>query len=65
MLNDIHKWKQRDFRVNEIKNRFKCSTVGGEKSLLEFLLSIDAALWGFGLPLCKKIAFWNRLKPSI
>lgn len=37
----------------------------GEKSLLEFLLSIDAALWGFGLPLCKKIAFWNRLRPSI
>lgn len=64
LLNEIHKWKQRDFRVYEIKNRFKCSTVV-EKRLLELLHSIDAALWTFGLPLCKKIAFWNGMRPSI
>lgn len=32
LLNDIHNWKQRHFRVNEIKNQFKCSTVGGKKA---------------------------------
>lgn len=36
LLNDIHKWKQRDFRVNEIKNQFKCSTAGGKKVFLSF-----------------------------
>lgn len=54
-LNDIQRWKQKDFRANEIKNRFKCSLVGAEKRLIGLLHNINAALWCFGTAVCKRL----------
>lgn len=60
MWNDIREWKQRHVRVNEIKHRFRYSTVGGRKELLDRWGIV--ALWFTTL---QKIAFWIGVKPSI
>lgn len=54
-LNDIQRWKQKDFRANEIKKRFKCPLVGVEKRLIGLLHNINAALWCFGTAVCKRL----------